>query len=138
MRVMLAAMAIVLALGAWILKDQGVKGELRQSLTTANQTIQQKEQVIIELNKIKAAHEKAQNELVEKIGDQQQLLQVKNREWENLKRENATLRAWADLYLPDPVRRMRQRPAIATTADYRQWMSGSDAVQPASQQPNHQ
>ncbi len=47
---------------------------------------------------------------------------------EELKRENGDLRRWADTPLPADIIRLRDRPALAGGAAYRQWLSQSDAV----------
>ncbi|AKV07185.1 peptidase [Pseudomonas fluorescens NCIMB 11764] len=47
---------------------------------------------------------------------------------EDLKRENADLRLWADQPLPDAARRLRERPAITGAAAYRDWVSGRGAL----------
>ena len=54
---------------------------------------------------------------------------------EDLKRENAELRNWADQPLPDAARRLRERPALTGAAAYRDWMSGRGAVPTTSDQP---
>ncbi|KRP83812.1 MULTISPECIES: Rz-like lysis system protein LysB [Pseudomonas] len=54
---------------------------------------------------------------------------------EDLKRENAELRNWADQPLPDAARRLRERPALTGAAAYRDWLSGRGAVPTTSDQP---
>lgn len=56
---------------------------------------------------------------------------------EALKRENYDFRAWADQPLPEPARRLRQRPTITGAAAYRAWLSRSGALRPAGDQPQH-
>lgn len=71
-------------------------------------------------------------------GVQDQLRQglaARQRTIEDLKRENAELRLWADQPLPDAARRMRQRPAITGAAAYRDWLSGRGALHPVGDQP---
>lgn len=51
---------------------------------------------------------------------------------EDLKHEIKELQEWADRPLPDAARRLRQRPAITGADAYRQWLSSSSAVHPAS------
>ena len=51
---------------------------------------------------------------------------------ERLKNENPQVRSWADSLLPDPIARLRQRPAITGTAAYAEYLRTRDAVQPAS------
>lgn len=57
---------------------------------------------------------------------------------EDLKHEIKELHDWADEPLPDAARRLRQRPAITGADAYRQWLSGSGAVHPASDIPEPQ
>jgi LysB family phage lysis regulatory protein len=57
-------------------------------------------------------------------------LAARQRTIEDLKRENAELRFWADQPLPDAARRMRERPAITGAAAYRDWLSGRGALHP--------
>ncbi len=71
-------------------------------------------------------------------GVQDQLRQglaARQRTIQDLKRENAELRLWADQPLPDAARRMRQRPAITGAAAYRDWLSGRGALHPVGDQP---
>ncbi|MEO8643081.1 Rz-like lysis system protein LysB [Pseudomonas sp.] len=66
-------------------------------------------------------------------GMQDQLRQglaARQRTIEDLKRENAELRLWADQSLPDAARRLRDRPAITGAAAYRDWLSGRGALHP--------
>ncbi|HBM3218112.1 TPA: LysB family phage lysis regulatory protein, partial [Klebsiella michiganensis] len=43
---------------------------------------------------------------------------------------NEDLRRWADTLLPADIIRMRERPALAGGAAYREWLSQGDAVPP--------
>ena len=52
---------------------------------------------------------------------------------EVLKRENSDLRAWANRPLPSAAQRLRKRPAITGANAYRDWLSRSRALQPATQ-----
>ncbi|HHT0061976.1 TPA: Rz-like lysis system protein LysB [Raoultella planticola] len=56
------------------------------------------------------------------------LLRSRQRRIEDLKRENEDLRRWADAPLPADIIRMRERPALAGGAAYREWLSQGDAV----------
>lgn len=58
------------------------------------------------------------------------LLRNRQHRIEELKRENEDLRRWADTPLPADIIRLRERPALAGGAAYREWLSQSDAVQP--------
>ncbi|ELJ4753096.1 LysB family phage lysis regulatory protein, partial [Salmonella enterica] len=56
------------------------------------------------------------------------LLRSRQHRIEELKRENEDLRRWADTPLPADIIRLRERPALAGGAAYREWLSQSDAV----------
>lgn len=52
---------------------------------------------------------------------------------EELQRENATLRAWANTHLPSAVIRLRKRPAVTGARDYYQSLRDAEPLQPASE-----
>lgn len=62
-----------------------------------------------------------QDQLRQGLATRQQMI-------EDLKRENADLRLWADQPLPYAARRLRERPAITGAAAYRDWVSGRGAL----------
>lgn len=65
------------------------------------------------------------------------LLRSRQRRIEELKRENEDLRRWADTPLPADIIRLRDRPALAGGAAYREWLSKSDAVPPGKVSAAH-
>jgi LysB family phage lysis regulatory protein len=70
--------------------------------------------------------------LADKLAEQTTaLLRHRQHRIEELKRENEDLRRWADTPLPADIIRLRERPALAGGAAFREWLSQSDAVQPA-------
>lgn len=50
-----------------------------------------------------------------------------------LEAQNAELRRWADTQLPDAVRRMHNRPAIAGSAGFKSWLSSPDSMPSSGQ-----
>ncbi|MEL7966896.1 Rz-like lysis system protein LysB [Vreelandella neptunia] len=50
---------------------------------------------------------------------------------EELQRENATLRAWANTHLPSAVIRLRKRPAVTGASDYYKSLRDAEPLQPA-------
>jgi len=56
---------------------------------------------------------------------------------ERLKNENPEVRTWADSLLPDPVARLRERPALTGAAAYAEYVRTRDAVQPTSGGATH-
>ncbi|PVW65773.1 hypothetical protein B4U28_07130, partial [Klebsiella pneumoniae] len=65
------------------------------------------------------------------------LLRSRQRRIEELKRENEDLRRWAGTPLPPDIIRMRERPALAGGAAYREWLSQGDAVPPGKVSGTH-
>lgn len=59
-------------------------------------------------------------------------LAVRQRQIEDLKRENQELRDWASQLLPGAAQRLRQRPALVGANAYRDWLSGRSALPAAS------
>lgn len=84
------------------------------------------------------ANTAALNKLQTDLQTAQQNLLQRGAQWEALKREHEDLKTWADTLLPDTASRLHQRPAITGTSDYNKWLSGSNPVPPASQQPNNE
>ena len=52
-------------------------------------------------------------------------------DFDRLKNENPEIRNWADAVLPDPIARLRERPALTGSAAYAEFLRTRDAVQPA-------
>ena len=80
----------------------------------------------------------AQSNLRAQQDQLRQSLAKRERTIEDLKRENAELRNWADQPLPDAARRLRERPALIGAAAYRDWLSGRSSVPSAGDQPPQQ
>jgi LysB family phage lysis regulatory protein len=86
-------------------------------------------------NQLQASLQEERNAQTVLRGVQNQMRQglaTRQRTIEDLKRENAELRLWADQPLPDAARRMRERPAITGAAAYHDWLSGRGALHPVS------
>lgn len=52
-----------------------------------------------------------------------------------LQRENDELRQWADQPLPEPVARLRERPALTGAAAYQQHLRHAGTLPPVGEQP---
>lgn len=72
--------------------------------------------------------QKAHGQLRQQITLANSLLQTHEQIMRKLERENETLKIWSNTALPDPVIRLRQRPAIAGSQAYRDWLSKRDAL----------
>lgn len=70
-------------------------------------------------------------QLERKQEDFRNALDQRTFDFEKLKNENPEIRSWADTLLPDPVARLRERPALTGSAAYAEHLRTRDAVQPA-------
>ncbi|MCI9874491.1 Rz-like lysis system protein LysB [Pseudomonas atacamensis] len=106
-----------------------------QTASTARDRATRSEETAAQL-KTSLQEERAAQAKLRGVQDQlRQGLAARERTIEDLKRENAELRLWADQPLPDAARRVRQRPAITGAAAYRDWLSGRGALHPVGDQP---
>jgi LysB family phage lysis regulatory protein len=83
------------------------------------------------LEKVIADERTAQTTLQSQIATLRTALATRQRDIEELKRENQALRDWADQPLPAAARRLRERPALTGADAYRDWLSRRDAVRAA-------
>ncbi|WP_336234211.1 Rz-like lysis system protein LysB [Enterobacter bugandensis] len=85
---------------------------------------------LISLSILTETNSRAQTQLYAAAEETSALLRSRQRRIEELKRENEDLRRWADTPLPADIIRLRERPALAGGAPYREWLSKSDAMPP--------
>lgn len=79
-----------------------------------------------------ATERDAQAQLQTRTDELRTLLAARQRDIEELTRENQELRDWAGQSLPAAARRLRERPALTGADAYRDWLSRRDAVRAAS------
>lgn len=79
-------------------------------------------------------HDEARRQLQVDLAHAETIAARRAARLKELEHEHADLRAWADTRLPADLGRLLERPALAGAGDYRQWLSGRDAV-PAAGQP---
>lgn len=92
-------------------------------IETQGKKLSQKNSQLIALNILTQTSSQAQTQLYAAAERNGQLLRDRQRKIEELKRENEDLRRWSDTALPDPVVRLRQRPALTGGESYREWLS---------------
>jgi len=92
-------------------------------IETQGKKLSQKNSQLIALNILTQTSSQTQTQLYAAAERNGQLLRDRQRKIEELKRENEDLRRWADAALPDPVVRLRQRPALSGGESYREWLS---------------
>ena len=134
MRTLAVILALVLAaLGwqSWRLNNAQHTIETQgEALETRTQALAKKNSQLIGLSILTETNSRAQMRLYAAAEQTFALLRNRQHRIEELKRENEDLRRWADTPLPADIIRLRERPALAGGAAYREWLSESDAVQP--------
>lgn len=101
-----------------------------EQLATKAQLLAKKNSQLIGLSILTETNSREQMRLYAAAEQTTALLRHRQHRIEELKRENEDLRRWADTPLPADIIRVRERPALARGAAYREWLSQSDAVQP--------
>jgi LysB family phage lysis regulatory protein len=129
--VMLVVVLAALAWQSWRLNNArhtiDTQGE---QLATSAQALAKKNSQLIGLSILTETNSREQMRLYASAEQTSALLRYRQHRIEELKRENEDLRRWADTPLPADIIRLRERPALAGGAAYREWLSQSDAVQP--------
>lgn len=122
--VVLIVVMAALGVQSWRLGNAHSRIDM-QATTIASQgkKLSQKNGQLIALNILTQTSSRAQTQLYAAAEQNGRLLRDRQRTIEELKRENEDLRRWADTPLPDPVVRLRQRPALAGGESYREWLS---------------
>lgn len=122
--VMFIALVIALGVQSFRLSSAHTKIDTQQTtITEQGKKLAQKNGQLIALNILTQTSSRAQTQLYAAAEQNGTLLRNRQRTIEELKRENESLRRWADTGLPDPVVRLRQRPALAGGESYRKWLS---------------
>lgn len=98
--------------------------QAEQQLVDAKRTIDQLHERETRLNALRQQAEAVQADL-------QRFLSNRETEIRRLQRENQELRDWADRPLPEPVARLRRRPALTGADAYRQHLSDAEPLHAA-------
>jgi len=136
--VMLALVLTALGWQSWRLINarHTIETQGEQLVTTA-QALAKKNSQLIGLSILTETNSREQMQLYAAAEQTAVLLRNRQHRIEELKRENEDLRRWADTPLPADIIRLRERPALAGGAAYREWLSQSDAVQPEPVRATH-
>lgn len=122
--VVLVLVLIVLGWQSWRLNNARHTIEMQGSaLKNKMQELTKKNSQLIGLSILTETNSREQMRLYAAAEQATALLRNRQRRIEELKRENEDLRRWSDTPLPDPVVRLRQRPAFAGGESYREWLS---------------
>lgn len=129
--VMLAIVLAALAWQSWRLNNARHAIETQgEQLATKAKLLAKKNSQLIGLSILTETNSREQMRLYAAAEQTVTLLRNRQHRIEELKSENEDLRRWADTLLPADIIRLRERPALAGGAAYREWLSQSDAVQP--------
>lgn len=129
--VMLAMIVAVLGWQSWRLNNARHTIESQgEKLEKKEQELAKKNSQLIGLSILTETNNREQMRLYATAEQTATLLRTRQHRIEELKRENEDLRRWADTPLPADINRLRERPALAGGAAYREWLSESDAVHP--------
>ena len=107
-----------------------------KDLKTAGDKLAKTNSKLIALSILSETNSREQARLYAAAESTNALLRSRQRRIEELKRENEDLRRWAGTPLPPDIIRMRERPALAGGAAYREWLSQGDAVPPGKVSTN--
>ncbi|MCL6353646.1 Rz-like lysis system protein LysB [Pectobacterium polaris] len=83
-------------------------------------------------------NEQAQTELRTKLSQAGQLAASRDKKIMRLLNENAELRRWYGTALPDDFKRLHTRPAFDNPGAYLRWLSESNELSDAGQQPGNE
>lgn len=142
---MTRTMAVILALAmaalgwqSWRLNEASHTIEQQGSdLKVKGEKLAKTNSQLIALSILTETNNREQTRLYAAVESTNALLRSRQRRIEDLKRENENLRRWADAPLPADIIRMRERPALAGGAAYREWLSQGDTVPPGKVSGTH-
>lgn len=135
MRILAAVVVLVLVLLGW---QSWQLSKARQTIELQGRDLEASKEKqarassqLIALSILTETNNREQARLYAAAEESTALLRQRQRRIEELKRENDDLRRWSDTPLPPDVIRLRDRPALAGGASYREWLSENNAVPPA-------
>lgn len=129
------------AVGLFAYQNQGLRADkklLDTQLTDANTKVKAQAEVITTLETAAKANEKAHETLLAKIATTKNLLTKHEQTIRTLEQQNEALKIWSNTRLPDPVIRLRQRPALTGSENYQSWLFERDALPITGIQPTDQ
>lgn len=134
MRALTAVVVLVLVLlgwQSWQLSKARQTVELQgRDLEASKEKQARASSQLIALSILTETNNREQARLYAAAEESTALLRQRQRRIEELKRENDDLQRWFDTPLPPDVIRLRDRPALAGGAAYREWLPESNAVPP--------
>ncbi|MDU5488366.1 MAG: Rz-like lysis system protein LysB [Serratia liquefaciens] len=142
MKTLVAFLVLALVVAGWVKWDNL---RLTRALSKSTRTVSQQKnelsavyQALSELQTTARRNEREQVILRQRIAIADQLATRRNNTITRLLNENEALRRWYQSDLPDDVIRLHTRPDFATSDDYLRWLSESQQLSAARQQPENQ
>lgn len=135
--------ALVVALGlsaflGWRLdRSMQTVDEQAETISTLNDQLADKTSQLLAVDLMARANDSLQLGLQRRNEQLTAAAAGRDQRFKELMNENTEFKRWADARLPDAVIRLQQRPAITGSEDYHTYLSGSDALHPASQPAGH-
>ncbi|CNI77488.1 TPA: LysB family phage lysis regulatory protein [Yersinia enterocolitica] len=138
MRILILLWVWVLMMGLLAWHAHSLKKELdsaKTEISTLSAGIESRDNVITRLQD--EARQQADNEraLRQSLSHASTLSLSREQKIQRLLNENKVLRDWFTTALPADVIRLHQRPAFANPNDYLRWLSDSEQLPAAGQQP---
>ena len=126
------------AIGLLSYQNQGLRGDnalITLERNTANAKVKAQQTVIATLETSANTNESSHARLIKQLGNTKNMLVRHEQTIRTLEQENEQLKMWSNTRLPDPVIRLRQRPALTGSAAYQDWLSARDAMPVTGEQP---
>ncbi len=121
---------------SWNLRNAYQKIHAHEAvIASQSKKLNQKNSQLIALNILTQTNSREQTRLYAAAEETRALLQTRQRQIEDLTRENEAYRRWAAAPLPAVAVRLRQRPGITGGQSYRDWLSKNNTLPPAGSRP---
>jgi len=131
------AFVVALALSAflgWRLdKSTDTMEQQAKTIGTLNGQLSDKNSQLLAVDLMARANDSLQLSLQQRNAELAAAAATRDQRLKELMNENPEVKHWAYTRLPDAVIRLQQRPTIIGSEGYHAYLSGSDALHPASQ-----
>lgn len=118
--------ALVMMLLAMIVYSHGLRQE-KDSLTRSRDALMlqlnQRDQLITELNQQMQQREKAEQTLRDTLNQASNLTRQREQQFERSRHDDPAVKTWAESALPAAISQLHQRPAFRSATDYLRWLS---------------
>lgn len=131
--VFVVALALSAFLGWRLDKSTAAVDQQAKTIGMLNGQLSDKNSQLLAVDLMARANDSLQLSLQQRNAELAAAAATRDQRLKELMNENPEVKHWADTRLPDAVIRLQQRPAITGAESYHTYLSGSDALHPASQ-----